>query len=337
MKWLFHRVVIIYAFKKGYGLISIFGKKYPSHLLSLLIKEQLTEVPKDNLGRRLIARHICTEKSCCEPTHLVLGTYDENNLDDKLRDGILLRGEDIQNSKLTKELVIAIKESWKPIDDPNYISIAKRAEQFGVNKDNVASIDYGGSWTHIHGNNDDIVSKLVKSRKEKQSVIRKNIRENGIIKTDYEMLKDKIYNKSIIASVTEKYVNGVPCRNWTGMIHEGYGRLQYNYVNFFTHVVICEWKNNYKKPEGMITRHLCGNKLCVEAQHLEFGTSRNNMIDALEKGDLKAKLNYESASNIRSELAKDSSKSNIEKIATQYDIAVSTIKNLKNNSRWRKD
>ena len=52
--------------KDNYGVISIFGKKYPSHLLSVMIKDVITEIPKDELNRSLITRHLCKNKLCCE-------------------------------------------------------------------------------------------------------------------------------------------------------------------------------------------------------------------------------------------------------------------------------
>jgi hypothetical protein len=323
--------------KKEYGIISIFGKKYPSHLLSVMVKDQITEVPKDDLGRRLVTRHLCKEKLCCEPSHLLLGDFDQNNYDDKIRDGILLRGEEVKNSKLTIEQVIAIKLSWKPLNDPEYLSMSKRVELFGVPRYIILSIDYGKSWTHVPGNNDEVVQEKIKERKKMEQKTRTEVRKNGIPEKDYKMLKDKIYAKSKIQEPTENDINNTPCRIWQGSVHENYGRIQYNYILFFVHVIICEWKNKIKKPEGMITRHLCNNKLCVEAEHLEFNTSRQNMIDALENNDLKTKLNYKKAEDIRNELALDFSKLKIDELATKYEVAPKTIRALKYNKQWKKD
>lgn len=323
--------------KKGYGVISIFGKKYPVHLLSVMIKDKITEIPKDNLGRRLVTRHQCKEKRCCEPSHLLLGTFDENNFDDKMRDGIIPRGEDVHNSTLTVEQVVAIKNSWKPLTDPEWISAEERAKLFNVPKHQIHSID-NGTWAHIKGKNDEQVQNRVKAKKELQQKTREQVRKNGIPRKDYIMLKEEIYGKSTIQEAKDNDINNVPCRLWGGYVHpSGYGRLQYKYSLFLAHVIICEWKNNMKKPEGMVTRHLCGNKLCVEEHHLQFGTNRENMIDALEKKELKGKLDFEKAAEIRSELDKDSSKKKYEELAAKYNVTPATVKSLKHNNAWKRN
>jgi hypothetical protein len=38
-------------------------------------------------------------------------------------------------------------------------------------------------------------------------------------------------------------------------------------------------KTGHEKPEGVVTRHLCNNKLCVEPMHLIFGTYSENQAD----------------------------------------------------------
>lgn len=323
--------------KNGYGTISIFGKKYPSHLLSVMIKDNLREVPKDNLGRRLVARHFCTNKLCCEPSHIFLGIYDLNNLDDKLRDGTLLRGETQPVSKYSEELVRAIKESWKPLTDPSHVSVAQRAERFGVPKSLVVSIDYGHSWAHVPGNNDDEVQEKVKQRKQREQRVRAEVRQNGIPPEDYELLKDKIYKKSEVQPPKEDDVNGVPCRIWKGPVHDGYGRVSYRYVRYFAHVIVCENKEKIRKPEGLITRHLCNNKLCVEENHLAFGLYRRNALDYLETNPSNVKLNFVSAAEIRQELEKDSSKENKKRLAEKYGVAEKTIAALKHNNAWKLD
>ncbi len=319
--------------KSGYGIVSIFGKKYQSHLLSVMIKDNITEIPNDNLGRRLIVRHMCKNKMCCEPSHLCLGDYDTNNLDDKIRDNTLLRGSDCKHTKTDEKLAQEIKDSWYPMNHPNYIPVSERAKKFNISAHLVNSIDQGGAWGHLSGKNDDLIKEKIKNRKDRQQEVRFEIREKGLSQEDYNLLKEKIYNKSIVSE--DKFYNNIPCRLWTGLIHSDYGRLRYKYCCFFVHVIICEWKNKFKKPKGLVTRHLCGNKLCVESEHLEFGTPRDNMIDVLIHNN-KNKLNYDIAEIIRNELNNNNSKENIEKLAEEYNIKISTVKGLRNNNNWIK-
>jgi hypothetical protein len=38
-------------------------------------------------------------------------------------------------------------------------------------------------------------------------------------------------------------------------------------------------------PEGMVVRHMCGNKLCVNPRHLEYGTHQDNYNDRARLGE----------------------------------------------------
>lgn len=40
-----------------------------------------------------------------------------------------------------------------------------------------------------------------------------------------------------------------------------------------------------KIPEGLLIRHMCGNKLCVNPAHLETGTAQDNMDDRRRLGE----------------------------------------------------
>ncbi len=37
-------------------------------------------------------------------------------------------------------------------------------------------------------------------------------------------------------------------------------------------------------PDGLVVRHKCDNKLCVNPEHLEVGTQRDNLLDKIERG-----------------------------------------------------
>ena len=41
-------------------------------------------------------------------------------------------------------------------------------------------------------------------------------------------------------------------------------------------------------PEGMVVRHMCDNRVCVNVDHLELGTQADNVRDASERGHLGA-------------------------------------------------
>ena len=73
-------------------------------------------------------------------------------------------------------------------------------------------------------------------------------------------------------------------------MQDGYGRLARMGVCYFVHVIVCEGQAGFRTPPGLLVRHLCGNKSCVEPSHLGFGTKRENACDAIMHGDLVCKM-----------------------------------------------
>ena len=79
----------------------------------------------------------------------------------------------------------------------------------------------------------------------------------------------------------------------------GYGTIMYSYQEYAVHQVVCEWING-KNVNNLVVRHRCNNKLCIRAEHLEYGTNTDNMIDLVQSGNSKAfKLNMQKAEKIR--------------------------------------
>lgn len=61
---------------KGYGICSIAGKSALAHRVAYVIGHGA-------IPAGLIVRHRCDNPSCCNPSHLVVGTYAENEADKK--------------------------------------------------------------------------------------------------------------------------------------------------------------------------------------------------------------------------------------------------------------
>lgn len=315
---------------KKYGIISINCRKMSAHVASLLIKENITEMPKDDQGRIMLACHICPNKLCCEPSHIELGTYDKNNLDDRIRDGTIKRN-DPKRAYLTEQQAIEVKLSRLHLEDPNYITIDERAEKYGIPRHIITSIDYGHSWAHLPGPRDkqnDILKakKVAKKRETKQEYFK-----NGINHNDYESFQKKIYGKTML--VENKSLN-TPCRIYQGTIHGGYGRTRYKGIEIFTHVAICEISTGRKKHDHEVTRHLCDNKTCCAADHLVFGTKSENALDAIRSGILKTKINMKQAREIRKLFNNGMSKKDI---AAKYELVAASITVIINNQQWREE
>ena len=96
----------------GYGSIKVDGKAIDSHRMAWFLT--YGELPK------LLVCHTCDNRLCCNPSHLFLGTY-QDNYDDMVSKGrrpspdevALVRGEEHWNSALTEKDVIEIREKHK--------------------------------------------------------------------------------------------------------------------------------------------------------------------------------------------------------------------------------
>jgi hypothetical protein len=86
----------------GYGLFWLNGRQRRVHKFTLERK----------LGRKFepleVTRHMCHNPCCCNPDHLEVGTANDN-MQDKVRAGRQLKGEENGASKLTNEQVAEIR------------------------------------------------------------------------------------------------------------------------------------------------------------------------------------------------------------------------------------
>ena len=80
-----------------------------------------------------------------------------------------------------------------------------------------------------------------------------------------------------------------PCDEWTGtVLNTGYGQIRLGYVDgkrirAGAHQLM--WWQNYGYPgDNMVIRHLCDNPPCVNIDHLQAGTQKENIGDAVDSG-----------------------------------------------------
>ena len=75
------------------------------------------------------------------------------------------------------------------------------------------------------------------------------------------------------------------CWNWTaGRFERGYGAFAYGrkrpgYAHRFSYELHCG-----PVPDGMVVMHKCDNKKCVNPDHLQVGTQKENINDSVNKG-----------------------------------------------------
>lgn len=122
----------------GYGQLNDRGRLLKAHRLSWEIN--LGPIPD-----RMLIRHLCHNPSCCNPSHLLPGTPQDNH-DDMRKAGRMFippckRGEKAFVAKLTENQVLAIYSS-----NESGVDLASR---FGVTPSMISRIRCGHAWRHV--------------------------------------------------------------------------------------------------------------------------------------------------------------------------------------------
>lgn len=101
------------------------------------------------------------------------------------------------------------------------------------------------------------------------------------------------------------------CWNWQGIVGwGGYGQMKLNGIMQSTHRLMWAIWNESRIPKGLVVRHKCiDNRRCINPDHLEPGTQKENIGDAIRQGRFRvavgverrcSKLNAEQVRQIRS-------------------------------------
>lgn len=313
----------------GYGQVTYQSKNIKVHKLSLMIKLNLTELDH-SIGNTVI-RHTCNNKKCFNPEHLILGTHVENAAD-RVGAGISNRGEKSSSATITEELAQKIKLSKYPRNHKKYKPQKDRAKKFGVSLNIVSEIDCGRSWSHLKDKdgNDNLDKKDKINEKDRER--RKSNKEVEWTDEMREEAKVKLEENSTLQIVDNEHT-GTPCIYWTGGISkDGYGMISIHGMSFRTHIVSCEIKYKRHRLEEEITRHLCGNRICINSEHLKFGTRNENSIDAIEHGSKVAKLTKEQVLEIREKYT--TGKFTYVKLAEEYKCDQTNIGSIIRKETW---
>lgn len=128
------------------------------------------------------------------------------------------------------------------------------------------------------------------------------------------------------------------CWLWTGCIDKatGYGRVTINYKNYFPHRLSLSHSLGRPVRDGLVTRHKCRNKLCLNPEHLQEGTNKDNYADSVIDGtncvgerNGTSKLTENQVREIR---ASDKS---TRSLAKDYNVSQGTISHIKLNLVWK--
>jgi hypothetical protein len=96
------------------------------------------------------------------------------------------------------------------------------------------------------------------------------------------------------------------CWVWNGPRHKSrrgvltYGRIRVGRAPVGTHRISYELFKG-EIPKGLVVRHKCDNPPCVNPDHLELGTHKDNQYDAIERGRHVATMKYEDVNWARGE------------------------------------
>lgn len=185
------------------------------------------------------------------------------------------------------------------------------------------------------GNKVVVDSKSLKSGKTKSC---------GCLKRDQASIRLKKIQYDKYGSLNERFnksyiVNNISgCWEWTkSRDNEGYALLYDKTKRIRAHRYSFELFNGTIKSNHVVC-HTCDNPGCVNPAHLFQGTVHDNVSDMLSKErdkmigsrNNKAKLNE----NLARIIYQDKS-SSLKSLADQYNVDISTIKNIKAKKSWR--
>jgi hypothetical protein len=148
-------------------------------------------------------------------------------------------------------------------------------------------------------------------------------------------------------TVTYRLPLARPCKLWTGCTDkDGYGRKCHEGCNRFAHrLAYCEAHGlALDDIKGMVIRHKCDVRNCIEPTHLVAGTQADNVQDMVERhryshsGGLKGeahprhKLTAEQVQAVKTRLAEGRS---TRAVAAEFGVQQPCIQKIKSGTRWK--
>jgi len=136
-----------------------------------------------------------------------------------------------------------------------------------------------------------------------------------------------------------------PCVPWKGQIGSGgYGRMVINRRGVLAHrIAYCIHHGvSLESIKDMVVRHKCDNPPCVNPEHLEIGTSIDNVMDMIERnrgacGEAhgQAKLTDEIVRAVRSAYIAGSAEFGVKPLARKYGVRPNTIRQIVQCKTWK--
>lgn len=135
--WTAHRM------KSGYGLFAVpNGTSYAAPHLAHRVSWALVNGP---IPDGLFVCHSCDNPPCCNPSHLFLGTPQDNARDMQAKGrAVIRRGESATMAKLTTEQAREVRRRARAGESPTRLG-----DEFGVSDTLVQRIRDGLAWRHL--------------------------------------------------------------------------------------------------------------------------------------------------------------------------------------------
>jgi hypothetical protein len=307
----------LYKDKYGYGHLTMNDgeRGYKAHRLSYAAHNGGILRGSNDIGERLVVRHLCDNKSCIRPEHLTIGSV-ADNADDHRRSGDMLIGSKHTNAKLNEDIVAEILVCLETM------TRVQVAEKFGVARKTIGDIIHNKTWKHV--------PRRVPTT---QTAFKKRVP----IKDWTPELITAAYN-AVVTYCEEADdphpILGTPCLLWKddAPVRDGRGRVPYKGVTYNAPKIACMYSEQRMCPPKWVTRHLCGNKRCCQPEHLKFGTSKENAIDRVRLREIKLKLNEDQVLDIRRRYSSGSITQ--KKLAEEYKVGERYIGHLINRKTW---
>lgn len=154
------------------------------------------------------------------------------------------------------------------------------------------------------------------------------------------MTRGQLKYKSFEEAIQDNTKWNGECLEWTRpLTKDGYGSFSFKGKVQSAHRIAYEIKHG-KILDGLHICHKCGNKKCVNTEHLYAGTPHDNMRDKIKHGTnvcgeahYRAKLTKSDILRIRVEYANNSITR--ERLASKNGVSKSTIDRIINKTSWK--
>jgi hypothetical protein len=126
------------------------------------------------------------------------------------------------------------------------------------------------------------------------------------------------------------------CIDWIGYADkERYGRMRVS-SKLLRVIRVVYTMHNGEIPEGLVVRHVCDNPACINIEHLEIGTNKDNIDDRTKRGrGVRGEKSHEALLTEAAVLGIRSSTESRKILAARYGVHTDTIGDVIRRKSWK--